>query len=118
MSATEAPWAGRCAYFDVAHFDLLLLEGVACLGFAMVECTIDLLAPALDLLTDAVVFALLLAQLGILIVALLFQFGCVVSVEFTQFLGPCAEDFERISELGNKRPSELFMFGCAGLESA
>ena len=56
---------------DIPHFNLLLLKSIPRLAFAVVECAINLLAPTLYLLTDAVIFALLLAQLAILMVALL-----------------------------------------------
>lgn len=105
-------------YFDVAHFDLLLLKGIAYLGLAMVERTINLLPLALDLLTDAVILALLLAQFRVLIVAFLLQLGRVVSVQFAQFLGPGAKDLEWISQLGDEGTGELFVFGCAGFEGA
>jgi hypothetical protein len=50
----------HATYLDVAHLDLLLFESIPRLGFAVVKCAVGLLAPALDLLADAVVFALLL----------------------------------------------------------
>lgn len=56
---------------DIPHLNLLLLKGIPRLAFAVVECAINLLAPTLYLLADAVVFALLFAQLAILMVALL-----------------------------------------------
>ena len=56
---------------DIPHLNLLLLKGIPRLAFAVVKCAIDLLASTLYLLANAVVFALLFAQLAILMVALL-----------------------------------------------
>ena len=108
----------HAAYLDVTHLYLLLFKGISRLAFAVVKCAINLLAPALDFLTDAVVFALLLAQLAILVVALLLQLSSIVAVQFAQLFGPCTEDLQGVSELGNEGASELFVFGGAGLEGA
>jgi hypothetical protein len=108
----------QTAYFDVAHLDLLLLKGIARLALAVVECAIDFLAPALHLLADAVVFALLLAQLAILAVALLLQLRSIVSVEFAQLLCPRAEYLQGVGELGDEGASELVVFGGARFEGA
>jgi hypothetical protein len=106
------------AYLDVAHLNLLLFESVSRLAFAVVECAVNLLAPALDLLTDAVVFALLFAQLAILVIALLLQLSSIVSMQLAQLLGSCTKDLERVGELSNESASELFVFGGAGFEGA
>jgi hypothetical protein len=105
----------QTAYLDVAHLDLLLLEGIARLALAMVECAIDLLTPALYLLADAVVFALLFPQLAILVVALLLQLSGIVSVEFAQLLGPRAKYLQGVGELGDEGAGELVVFGGARL---
>ena len=47
--------------FDIAHFDLLLLERIPCLVLAMVKSSVDLLAAALYFLAYAIVFAFYLA---------------------------------------------------------
>jgi hypothetical protein len=107
-------WRATC--LDVAHFNLLLLKGIARLGFAMVECAIGLLTSAFYLLTDTVVFALLFAQLSVLIVPFLLQLGGIVSVEFAQLLGARTENLEGVGKLGNEGASELVMFGCARFE--
>jgi hypothetical protein len=103
---------------DIPHLDLLLLEGIARLALAVVKCAIDLLTPALHLLADAVVFALLFAQLAILVVPLLLQLGREVSVKFAQLFCPRAEDLQGVGELGDEGARELVVFGGARFESA
>ena len=103
---------------DVTHLDLLLFESITRLGFAVVKCAINLFAPALDLLANAIVFTLLFAQLTILVVALLLQLGSIVSVQLAQLFGPCTKDLQGISKLGDESASELFVFGGARFEGA
>lgn len=98
-------------YFDVFHLDLLLLERIPCLPSAMIEGAISLLPAILHLLTNAVVFALLLAQLGVLIIALLLELGGIVGMEFAQLLVSSSDYSEGIGELGDESAGELLVFG-------
>jgi len=105
-------------YLDIPHLDLLLLKGVSCLAFSVVECAVALLATVLNLLTHAVVFALLLAKLGVLTIPLLLQLRSIVAVEFAQFFVACREGFERVGELRDEGASELIVLGGARFQSA
>lgn len=62
----------RFTDLDITHLDLLLLESISCLCFAVIECAIALFTTVLHLLAHAIIFAFLLAEFAILTVALLF----------------------------------------------
>ena len=87
------PWL---KYLCVSHIAQLLLVCRMRLGLSMVEGTLQLLSLVFHFLTDTVIFALCLSQVGIIPIPLFLEFGCVFGMLFPQVLVSSGQVLERL----------------------